>query len=115
MYGYKDIFQIKSMANRILPKELEENKSHFIIIDVREKDELEEGVIENSIHMPLGLTIKKAKKGMINELKNHRICTHCSSGYRSNIAADELNKWGFNAVSIEGGYNAWKKYIDSLI
>lgn len=103
------------MANRISPKKLEENKSHFIIIDVREKDELEEGVIANSINMPLGQTIKKAKKGMMDEFKNFQICTHCSSGYRSNIAADELNKWGFNAVSIDGGYKAWRKYIDSLI
>lgn len=52
---------------------------------------------------------------MMDEFKNFQICTHCSSGYRSNIAADELNKWGFNAVSIEGGYKAWRKYVDSLI
>jgi rhodanese-related sulfurtransferase len=27
--------------------------------------------------------------------------TYCSSGYRGNIAADELNKIGFDAVTME--------------
>jgi hypothetical protein len=31
-----------------------------------------------------------------------------AGGYRGNIAADELNKQGFDAVTIEGGYSAWK-------
>ena len=25
-------------------------------------------------------------------------------------AADELNKLGFDAITIEGGYSAWKEY-----
>jgi len=99
------------LADKITPKELEENKDQYIIIDVREAEELEEGIIAKSIHMPLGLTIKKAKKGLMNELKGKKICTHCSGGYRSNIAAEELNKWGFDAVSIEGGYKAWKLHV----
>jgi rhodanese-related sulfurtransferase len=34
---------------------------------------------------------------------------YCSGGYRGNIAADELNKQGFDAVTIEGGYSAYKE------
>ena len=33
-----------------------------------------------------------------------------SSGYRGNIGADELNRRGFDAITIEGGYSAWKEY-----
>ena len=32
------------------------------------------------------------------------------SGYRGNIAADELDEVGFDTVTIEGGYSAWKNY-----
>ena len=32
------------------------------------------------------------------------------SGYRGNIASDELNNQGFDTVTIEGGYSAWKDY-----
>lgn len=98
------------MAYKINAKELREKLEEYVIIDVREADELSEGKIDGSIHMPLGLTIKKAKKGMIDELKGKKICTHCSTGYRGDIAADELNKWGFQAVTLEGGFAGWKQH-----
>ena len=41
------------------------------------------------------------------DLKDKKICTYCGTGYRGNIAADELIKGGFNAVTLEGGYSAW--------
>ena len=97
------------MAGTINPHALKEGRNEYVIIDVREAEELNEGRIEDSVNMPLGMLIKKAKKRMIEELKEKKICTHCSGGYRSNIAADELNKWGFQAVSIEGGFKAWKE------
>ena len=39
------------MANKITTKELISQKDDFIIIDVRELDELKSGIIENSIHI----------------------------------------------------------------
>ena len=45
----------------------------------------------------------------MNEYKDKKIVTFCNGGYRGNIAADELNKQGFNAINLEGGYNAWKE------
>ena len=43
----------------------------------------------------------------IEEMKDKKICTYCGTGYRGNIAADELIKGGFNAVTLEGGYSKW--------
>jgi rhodanese-related sulfurtransferase len=40
-------------------------------------------------------------------LKDKKICVYCASGYRGNIAADELAKAGFSAINLEGGYMAW--------
>ncbi len=95
------------MAEKISASDLKANKDSFVIIDVREADELAGGKIEGSQHMPLGLTIRNAKKKQIEDLRNKKICTYCGSGYRGNIAADELNKEGFNAVTLEGGYPSW--------
>jgi rhodanese-related sulfurtransferase len=99
------------MANKISPKELSERKDEYLIIDVREADEVnEDGKIESATNMPLGQLIKKARHGDVDdELKGKKICTYCSSGYRGNIAAEELEKLGFDAVTIEGGYSAWKE------
>jgi rhodanese-related sulfurtransferase len=98
------------MANKITPKELRERKDdeYTILLDVREADELEEGKIDGAINIPLGQLIRKARRGEMDDLKRKKIITYCNSGYRGNIAADELNKIGFDTVTIEGGYSAWK-------
>ena len=95
------------MAESISKEQLQQDKDQYVIIDVREPDEVVNGSIENSQNMPLGLTIRNAKKGQIDDLKDKKICVYCASGYRGNIAADELVKAGFNAVNLEGGFMAW--------
>ncbi len=97
------------MVETITKDQLKENSSKFVILDVRESDEFTNGSIENSQNMPLGLVIRNAKKGQIENLKEKEICVYCASGYRGNIAADELVKAGFNAVNLEGGYAAWTR------
>ena len=95
------------MADKITASDLKSQKNDFVIIDVRESDELEGGVIEDSVHMSLGLSIRNAKKKQIEDMRDKKICTYCGTGYRGNIAADELAKEGFNTVTLDGGYSAW--------
>ena len=95
------------MAESITKDQLKQEQEQFIVIDVRETDEIAKGVIENSQNMPLGLIIRNVKKGQIDDLKDKKICVYCASGYRGNIAADELVKAGFSAVNLEGGYMTW--------
>ena len=96
-----------NMAESISKDQLKEKLNEYVIIDVREPDEIENGIIENSQNMPLGLAIRNAKKGNIEELRGKQICVYCASGYRGNIAADELTKAGFLAVNLDGGFMAW--------
>tara|TARA_B110000014_G_C19944837_1_gene488867 strand:+ start:490 stop:783 length:294 start_codon:yes stop_codon:yes gene_type:complete len=95
------------MAENISKEQLQRESGQYVIIDVRESDEISNGMIENSQNMPLGLVIRNAKKGQIEELREKKICVYCASGYRGSIAADELTKAGFSAVNLEGGYMAW--------
>ena len=97
------------MAEKITASDLKSKQAEFVIIDVREADELANGKIEGSTHMPLGLSIRNAKKKQIEDLRGKKICTYCGTGYRGNIAADELNKEGFDAVTLEGGYPSWNQ------
>ena len=98
------------MANTLTSKELRERQDEYTYVDVREVDELEEGMIEGAMNIPLGLLIRKARHGDLDHLKRKKIVTYCSGGYRGNIAADELNKLGFDTITIEGGYSAYKDY-----
>lgn len=97
------------MAEKITANDLKSQKNDYVIIDVRETDELEGGKIEDSVHMPLGLSIRNAKKKQIEDLRDKKICTYCGTGYRGNIAADELVKEGFDAVTLEGGFTSWNQ------
>jgi len=97
------------MAEKISVEDFKARINDMVIIDVREPDELKGGKIDTSTHMPLGLVIRNANKGEINELKDKKICTYCRNGYRGNIAADELKKKGFDAVTLDGGFMAWEQ------
>jgi len=89
-------------------KELQEATDEYTILDVREADELEEGTIDGAVNISLGQLIRKARRGDMDDHKTKKIITYCNSGYRGNIAADELKKQGFDAITIEGGYAAWE-------
>lgn len=83
------------MADKITPKDVSEKKDDFVLIDVREADEVaEEGTIEGAVNIPLGQLIRKGRQGGLDDLKGKTICTYCNGGYRGNIRAYELNKKG---------------------
>ena len=97
------------MVNKsIQPSEIGKDDK-FIVIDVRESDELSEGNIENSIHLPLVSIIRNPRQGKLDKYKNKKIVTYCKSGYRGNIAAEELSKLGFNVFNLDGGFQGWIK------
>lgn len=101
---------VDTMADKITAKDLAEKKRNFVLVDVREADEVvEDGTIEGAVNIPLGQLIRKARQGGLEDLKGKTVCTYCNGGYRGNIGADELNKKGFTSVTIEGGYAAWKE------
>jgi phage shock protein E len=103
---------IQKVADKITAKDLASKKDDFVLIDVREADEIAEDgghKIEGAVNIPLGQLIRKARQGGLDDLKGKTISTYCNGGYRGNIGADELNKKGFTAVTIDGGYAAWKE------
>ena len=50
------------MVKTINANELKENRKNYVLIDVREQEELLGGSIDNSVHLPLGQLIRKARK-----------------------------------------------------
>jgi len=98
------------MANKVTSRELQGIQHDYMYVDVREADELEEGMIDGAVNIPLGQLIRNARHGNLDHVKRQKIVTYCIGGYRGNIAAYELNKLGFDTETIEGGYSAWKDY-----
>ena len=88
-----------------------------LIIDVRELNELNAGMIPNAIHMPMGDIAENLpyylkqnfQSENFSELKDKPILLYCAGGVRSYRSAETLKQLGFtNLTSLEGGFNAYK-------
>jgi rhodanese-related sulfurtransferase len=78
-----------------------------LIIDVRDKDEWDEGHIPGATHLSRG-TIEFDIEEKAPD-PNAMIICHCGGGGRSALAAESLQKMGYkNVRSMAGGFKAWK-------
>jgi rhodanese-related sulfurtransferase len=88
-------------------KQFEED-NNSIVLDVRTQDEVDEGIIPNSIHLDI-----YRGQDFINELekldKTKNYYVYCRSGNRSGQACVIMNQLGFdNAYNLVGGMNEWE-------
>jgi len=78
-----------------------------VIVDVRDKDEWDEGHIPGAMHLSRG-TIELDIEERVPDTSALVIC-HCGGGGRSALAAESLQKMGYkNVRSMAGGLKAWK-------
>lgn len=89
-----------------------EDDSTFVLLDVREHEEIEICKISESIVIPLSEFPDR-----IEELdKDSEIIVHCKLGGRSAKALQMLLDAGFeNACHVQGGITAWAQEIDSSV
>jgi rhodanese-related sulfurtransferase len=80
----------------------------FVLVDVREESEYAKGHLPGAIHLGKGI-IERDIEGRVPEL-NTPIVLYCGGGYRSALAADNLQKMGYNNVlSMDGGIRGWRE------
>ena len=85
---------------------LMDSESGYIILDVREQYEYDEGHIPGAVLIPYGEIADRAEKELPD--KDQLILVYCRSGRRSKIAAEELVKLGYTNVKEFGGIIDWK-------
>ena len=79
----------------------------YLLLDVREPDEYEQGAIPDSIHIPRG----QLESNIENRVPDHqaKLVVMCAGGVRSALAVQTLEQLGYdNSVSMDGGFNKWK-------
>ena len=77
------------------------------LIDVREDNEYAAGHAAGAKHMGRGIIERDIVKAVPD--KDQNIVLYCGGGFRSALAADMLQKMGYNRVfSMDGGWKAWK-------
>lgn len=91
-------------------KNLMDNESNYVILDVRTKSEYDSGHIPGAILIPED-EIKDTAENILKD-KNQLILVYCRSGRRSKNAAKELTKMGYTNVKEFGGIIDWSYEIE---
>ena len=86
-------------------KSLMDSEKDYVILDVREQSEFDEGHIENAILIPYTEIENRAESELPD--KNELILVYCRSGRRSKIAAQALADMGYSNVKEFGGIIDW--------
>jgi rhodanese-related sulfurtransferase len=85
-----------------------ERGDEFYLVDVREESEWKKGHITKAIYIGKGVIERDIEKNIDNT--EAEIILYCGGGFRSALAADNLQKMGYsNVSSMDGGYSGWVK------
>lgn len=83
-----------------------EGRERFELIDVREESEWANGHLPTARHLSKGIIERDIERTVPEH--DARIVLYCGGGYRSALAADNLQKMGYtNVLSMAGGWRGW--------
>lgn len=92
-------------------KKMKDNSEDFILLDVREKNEIDFASVNPHINISIGEIAERHQ-----ELeKNKKIIVMCHSGVRSANVCEYLKPLGYNVYNLNGGINSWSELIDSSV
>lgn len=101
----------KSEIVEISPEDtlrLIEDNADFVLIDVREKDEVAGGILPGAIHVPRGFLELRIEDAVPERAR--KVVLYCAGGNRSAFAAKTLRELGYRDVaSMAGGFSRWKQ------
>jgi rhodanese-related sulfurtransferase len=111
---------VNDAKTRIKEEDFRETKKRLdagekmILIDTREESEWARGHIPGAIHLGKGIIERDIEKTVPD--KDATVILYCGGGYRSALAADNLQKMGYrNVISMDGGWRGWTEAGFSVI
>jgi rhodanese-related sulfurtransferase len=78
----------------------------FFLVDVREDNEWANGHLPGAVHLGKGIIERDIVQRVPDT--NAKIILYCGGGFRSALAAENLQKMGYtNVESMDGGWRGW--------
>jgi len=82
-------------------------RQQHVLIDVREDHEWAKGRIPGALHLARGIIERDIEASFAD--KTTPLVLYCGGGYRSVLAAEALQRMGYdNVVSLDGGFRGWR-------
>ena len=91
-------------------KAVMDSREDYVILDVREQEEYDEGHIPGAILIPHGQITEKAEQ--LLQDKDQLLLVYCRSGRRSKIAAESLVELGYTNIMEFGGIIDWPYEVE---
>jgi rhodanese-related sulfurtransferase len=80
----------------------------FLLIDVREESEWAKDHLPNAVHLGKGIIERDIEERVADSAAP--LVLYCGGGFRSALAADNLQKMGYtNVASMDGGIREWRE------
>jgi rhodanese-related sulfurtransferase len=105
---------VEDAKKRVLERTVEEVRAmldrdeQLVFVDVREDSEWAKDHIPGAIHLGKGV-IERDVEARFPDTEAPLVL-YCGGGYRSALAADNLQKMGYtNVISMDGGIRAWRE------
>jgi rhodanese-related sulfurtransferase len=85
-----------------------DKQEKFVLVDVREDNEYAKDHLPTAVHMGRGV-IERDIEQKVPDLATELVL-YCGGGFRSALAADNLQKMGYkNVISMDGGIREWRE------
>ncbi|MEX2211195.1 MAG: molybdopterin-synthase adenylyltransferase MoeB [Gaiellaceae bacterium] len=109
MPTYRELLQqVKSEIDEVTASQAAARADEPLFLDVRERDEWEEGHIPGAVWIPRG-NLESRVEGALPD-RGRPVVVYCSGGSRSAFAAKALGELGYeNVSSLAGGFTDWKR------
>jgi rhodanese-related sulfurtransferase len=79
----------------------------FVLLDVREESEYSKDHLPSAKHLGKGVIERDIESAVPDP--NAEIVLYCGGGFRSALAADNLQRMGYkNVISMDGGVRGWR-------
>lgn len=86
----------------------------FMLVDVREESEFAKDHLPGAVHLGKGI-IERDIEARVPDQKTELVL-YCGGGFRSALAADNLQKMGYtNVISMDGGIREWREKSYPLV
>jgi rhodanese-related sulfurtransferase len=97
--------RIRECSIEVVQERLQRGDS-FHLIDVREDREVVAGIVRGAVHLGRGVLERDVERALPD--LDAEIVLYCGGGFRSALAADNLQRMGYrNVISMDGGFRAW--------
>jgi rhodanese-related sulfurtransferase len=91
-----------------------DRREKFMLVDVREDSEFAKDHLPGAVHLGKGI-IERDIEARVPDPKTELVL-YCGGGFRSALAADNLQKMGYtNVVSMDGGIREWREKSYPLV